>query len=108
MVETRAPRLPSGCTAMLDDDPPPNLSIGSVTLAEGTGGSTAFAFTVTLSAVSGRAVTVGYATADGNATAADYAAASGTLAFAPGETTKTVTVQVTVPGASPRTIDAPT
>jgi len=51
---------------------------------------------VTLSNPSDQAVTVDYATADGTATIADhdYTAASGTLTFAPGETSKTITVQV--------------
>jgi hypothetical protein len=42
-------------------------------------------------------VTVHYATADGSATAADndYLATSGTLTFAPGKTTATITVYVT-------------
>src|SRR6185436_73781 len=45
---------------------------------------------------SGQAVTVNYATANNTAiTTADYATNSGMLAFAPGETTKTITVQVT-------------
>jgi hypothetical protein len=40
-------------------------------------------------------VTVGFSTADGTAIApGDYTATSGTITFAPGETTKTVTVQV--------------
>jgi hypothetical protein len=40
-------------------------------------------------------VTVDFTTGDGTATApSDYAATSGTLTFAPGETAKTVTVQV--------------
>ena len=39
-------------------------------------------------------MTVDYATSDGTATAADYEPASGTLTFAPGETQKTVAVQV--------------
>jgi len=40
-------------------------------------------------------VTVNYATADGTATAgSDYQSMSGTLTFAPGETSKTITVQV--------------
>jgi hypothetical protein len=53
-------------------------------------------FTVTLSAAYDVPVTVRFATADGTATGAsnDYAAASGTLTFAPGETTKTITIAV--------------
>ena len=52
-------------------------------------------FTVTLSAPSGRAVCVNYATADGTATAGlDYQAKSGKLNFLPGQTSKTVSVQV--------------
>ena len=59
-------------------------------------GSTATAtLTVTLSPASTAAVTVKYETVDGTATASkDYTAASGTLTFAAGETTKTVTIQV--------------
>ena len=52
-------------------------------------------FTVSLSALSTTPVTVNYATADGTATAgSDYQSMSGTLTFAPGETSKTITVQV--------------
>src|SRR5262249_11090799 len=51
---------------------------------------------VTLSAASGQTVTVHYATANGTATTSnnDYTATSGTLTFAPGETSKTVSVTV--------------
>jgi hypothetical protein len=53
-------------------------------------------FTVTLSAASTQAVSVQYATANGTATAGvDYTAATGTLTFAPGELTKTISVAVT-------------
>ena len=50
---------------------------------------------MTLSAAAASAVTVNFGTADGTATAgSDYAAATGTLTFAPGDTTKTVTINV--------------
>ncbi|AWM39736.1 Extracellular serine protease precursor [Gemmata obscuriglobus] len=76
--------------------PLPVLSVTGASVAEGNSGTTALTFTVTLSAPSLQTVTVAYATADGTATAGtDYTAASGTLTFAPGETTKTVTVLVT-------------
>jgi hypothetical protein len=53
-------------------------------------------FTVSLSAPSSLPVTVNYATADGTATASgnDYVPISGTLTFAPGETTMTITVVI--------------
>jgi hypothetical protein len=74
---------------------PSLISIGDVTLAEGNAGQTAFRFTATLDRAQSAPVTVDFATADGTATApGDYAATSGTLSFAPGETAKTVTVQV--------------
>jgi hypothetical protein len=73
----------------------PTLVISDVSTAEGNTGTTAFIFTVSLSAASTETITVAYATGDGGATAgSDYAAASGTLTFAPGETNKTITVDV--------------
>src|SRR5262249_12691155 len=68
----------------------PALSISSATATEADGSVT---LTVTLSAPSAFTVTVDYATADESALAGlDFAAAAGTLSFAPGETTQTVTV----------------
>ena len=86
-----------GAGVITDDDGPPSLSVSDVSVTEGDAGSTPAQFTVSLSAASGRTVTVAYATADGTATTADsdYTAASGTLTFAAGETSKTVTVNVT-------------
>jgi parallel beta-helix repeat protein len=73
----------------------PSLSIGDVTLAEGNAGTTAFSFSVTLSAPPSGTVSVDYATADGSATApGDYQTASGTLSFAAGSTSASVTVNV--------------
>jgi Calx-beta domain len=77
------------------DNDPPALSIGDVARQEGNAGTTAFTFTVTLSFPSTGSVTVQYTTANGNAAAgSDYQAVSGTLEFAPGETSKTITVLV--------------
>jgi probable HAF family extracellular repeat protein len=73
----------------------PTVSIGDVTVTEGNAGTTNAIFTVTLSAPASGPVTVHFATGNGTATAgADYTAQSGTLTFAPGQTTATVTVAV--------------
>jgi len=86
-----------GVVTIAEDEP--RLSIGdaagtAVYTLDGTTGTT-LTFTVSLAVAYDQAVTVDYATADGTATAGvDYVATSGTLTFAPGETTKTITVQV--------------
>jgi len=78
-----------------DDDPAPLISINDVTVTEGNTGAINANFTVTLSAASGQQVTVNYVTADGTATAgSDYMAGSGTVTFAAGTTTQTVTIVV--------------
>lgn len=81
---------------IVDDDPPPEASIGDGTVEEGDGGSPEVAFPVTLSVPSGRdEVSVAHATADGTAVAGeDYAATGGRLAWAAGETTATLRVPV--------------
>jgi hypothetical protein len=87
----------NGLGTIVNDDTyvAPSISISDVSKAEGRNGSTLFKFTVTLSAPSATPVTVNYSTANGTATALDdYTAASGTLTFAPGETTKTITIRV--------------
>ena len=88
----------TGTGAITDDDAPPSLSIDSPRVAEGNSGSTTLTFTVTLSAASGRAVTVDYADAGtGTATSGtDYAAlAGGTLTFPAGTISQTFDVSVT-------------
>ncbi len=80
---------------IVDDDVAAHLSVDNVAAAEGNSGNTPLTFTVTRSDNTTGAATVHYATAGGNATAGtDYTAVSGTLAFAAGETTKTVTVNI--------------
>jgi uncharacterized delta-60 repeat protein len=90
--------LGSPITAVLtiiDDDTAPSVSISNVSLNEGNSGTTAFNFTVSLIGATSQTVTVNFATANGTATATgDYQAATGTVSFAAGETTKTVTVIV--------------
>ena len=84
-----------GVGTIIDNDPTPTLVIDDVSVLEPTSGTVNMVFTVTLSAPSGRAVTVNYATANGTATAGqDYTATSGTLTFAAGVTTMTVTVPI--------------
>src|SRR5262249_21349920 len=63
---------------------------------EGNSGTKAMTFTVTLSAAYDQAVTVQFATHDDTAKTSDndYVAKSGTLTFAPGETSKTITVLI--------------
>jgi len=82
-----------------DTAPPllPALSVNDVTLAEGNAGTTNFVFTVTRTGDLSGPSSVNFATADLSASSgagADYAAQTGTLTVAPGETTKTITVEV--------------
>ena len=80
---------------ILDDDTAPTLSISSPSQDEGNSGSANMNFTVTLSAVSGRTVTVNYGTsADTAAADSDYTTTGGTLTFSPGTTTQSISVPV--------------
>jgi probable HAF family extracellular repeat protein len=84
-----------GVGTILDDEP--RISISDVTKAEGKKGQTTlFTFTVTLSAAYDQAVTMSFRTTDGTATTGDqdYVAQTGTLTFKPGETAKTITIEV--------------
>jgi chitinase len=82
-------------TGTITNDDMPSLSIANVSLAEGNSGTKNATFTVTLAPPSAQAVTVAYATANGSATAgADYAAVGGTLTFAAGASSQTITVTV--------------
>jgi uncharacterized repeat protein (TIGR01451 family) len=87
---------PEGTVTILDDDAAPSVSLsGAASVPEGNSGTTAVTYTLTLSAASGRAVSVNVQTADGTATApSDYLPFGATVAFAPGQTTRTFTVQV--------------
>jgi hypothetical protein len=72
---------------------PPLITIADASVTEGDGGIRTLTFSVALTRASSLPVSVNYGTIDGTAKAgADYEAASGTLVFAPGETTKTITI----------------
>ena len=72
---------------------PPAISVSDATVQEAEGA--ALEFSVTLSHLSSRTVTVDYATSDGTAQAgSDYTAASGALTFNAGDTSQTVQVTV--------------
>ena len=78
---------------IVDDDPLPTVVPGAVSQREGA--ATTVSVPITLSAPSGRTVTAPWHTEDQTAKAgSDYTATSGTVTFAPGETTKYVTVTV--------------
>ena len=80
---------------IIDDDAQPAISLADASVTEGNTGTTELKLVASLSAPSGIPVSVHYVTADGTASApADYTAANGTLDFAPGDTSKTVTVTV--------------
>jgi hypothetical protein len=85
-----------GQATITNDDPQPTIAIASPQRIEGAQGTSGNAqFTVSLSNPSYQTITVSFATADVTATAgSDYIATSGTLTFNPGETTKSLPVQV--------------
>ena len=71
------------------------LAVADASVQDGTSGTSNLVFTVTLSAASTFATTVGYATSDGTATGgADYTSTTGTLTIGAGLTTGTITVPV--------------
>lgn len=81
-----------------NDDPAPpvpTFSINDVGIAEGNTGTAVATFTVTLSQAAANVVTVEYATANGTASfAVDYQSTAGSLAFAAGETARTLSVVI--------------
>jgi uncharacterized repeat protein (TIGR01451 family) len=84
-----------GVGTIINDDAGPGLSINDVTVTEGNTGTVNATFTVTLSAASNQTVTANAISANGSARSpGDYTATGARLTFAPGETSKTVSVPV--------------
>src|SRR5207249_2866448 len=84
-----------GVGTILDDDPAPTVAF-TATGSSGDESVTPANLAVSLSAVSGKTVTVNYAATGGTATGGgvDYTLASGTLSFAPGQTNQTIAISV--------------
>jgi Ca2+-binding RTX toxin-like protein len=71
------------------------LRITDVTAVEGNSGSTEFIFSVLLDTATAEPITVSFGTIQGTATqGSDFLGTAGTLVFAPGELSKTITVEV--------------
>ena len=84
-----------GLGTILDNDPLPLVSIADVTAVEVNAGVRTVAFTLRLSAKSGRALSVDFATADDTAIAGtDYVATNGTVVFPAGALSKKITVGI--------------
>jgi Calx-beta domain/FG-GAP-like repeat len=78
---------------LADNDSAPMLTLAPASGSEGNNGMTKANFNVRLLAISEQNVSVNFATVNGTATAPeDYQSVSGTLVFAPGETSKTISV----------------
>ena len=88
----------TGTGTITDNDDAPTLSINSPRVTEGDSGSTNLTFTATLSAASGKQVTVDWAEGTGGTATSgtDYTTINGgTLTFAVGTTSQTFNVSVT-------------
>lgn len=81
--------------SITDDDLPPTISINDVNVDEGDSGNRSATFSLSLSAPSGRTVSVDVATSDGSAIAwSDYGPGLDTITFSPGVTTRSIAVPV--------------
>lgn len=85
----------SATVTIQDDDAPPSLSIGDAVQIEGNSGTRSMVFPVTLSAVSGKQITVNYSSADGTASAGpDFVGVSGSFTLFSGQTSATIFVTI--------------
>jgi Calx-beta domain len=83
------------CT-IVDNDPPPMLTVSDAISTEGNSGSRNATFTIKLGSQTAKQLSVDYTTSDQTATAGvDYTARSGTLTFSTNQTSATLTVPIT-------------
>jgi hypothetical protein len=93
---------PLGIGTILNDDGPPTLSVSNVVGSEGTN----LIFSVTLNVPSNQVVTVPFTTAlfvgaDAATPNTDFATTSGVLTFAPGVTSRSISVAAIADGVAP-------
>jgi hypothetical protein len=80
---------------VFDNDAPPRVTVDDVTLTEGDAATVDAVLQVTLSNATDSSVTVDYMTDDGTALmGSDYLSQSGRITFAPGVTSRTISVPV--------------
>ena len=79
---------------ILDNDPPPDASIADASVAEGNFSSNFLTFQITLSAASGKTVSLAYSTVANTATAQDFTVSSGNLSIAPGQTMVNIAIPI--------------
>jgi hypothetical protein len=86
----------SGTGTIVNNDPQTMIVINNISFLEGDSGTKTATFAVTLSNPSSQTISVDYATANGTAIeGSDYnKVARSTLTFAPGETTKNITIGI--------------
>ena len=93
-------RAGTGAAQVTFKEPPPPLIIPDIRVnntesPEGDVGTSPLTFTVSLSEASNRTVTVDYVTRNGTAeSGSDYSSTAGTISFAPGQTSRTITVDI--------------
>ncbi|MFZ6005503.1 MAG: Calx-beta domain-containing protein, partial [Actinomycetota bacterium] len=86
----------TGVLTINDDDATPAISIGNASVSEGDSGNTPAAFTLTLSGPSSQSVTVKASTGHSSTNSLDLTSFTHTVVtFAPGDTSETISVQVT-------------
>jgi hypothetical protein len=84
-----------GVVTIVDDDEPPAVSVGDVSVVEGDAGETEASVAVSLDHAATSPVSLEFTTADGTAAGSDdYVPVSGLVNFAPGETSQQIPVPV--------------
>lgn len=99
---THSYAVQSADATITNDDDVMSIAPLAADQAEGSGGSTAFTFTVTRSGSLAGTSTVGWHILNGDTVSADFVASSGTVSFADGQATATLSVQV----AADRNVEA--